>query len=336
MMETSKDESPATKEALPILFTYLAELVKGSDPTHQDIAVSHYSKVLYSITTRQKFWDMRTDTILPLFEILKVASGGSTASSVWSGSTTVRESGFEGPLQGDVGLQLLYNVLLVLWQVSFDAATVGDEMHDLYDVVGTYTSLLRLSSKPKTTRLLVATLLNMIKHNQETLLPAAVLVRLPGLLGNLSKKTQQLNDEELQQDLSELMELLDDYAKDKTTFDEYVAEVRAGHLRWSPPHKNEEFWQENARRIVDFNQGELLQKLAEIMSKPWDGDCQVLAIACNDIGYIVREVPDTRPRLEKLGLKARIMELMADENENIRWYSLRTLADWLKFSFDKQ
>ncbi|KAJ2897265.1 ARM repeat-containing protein [Zalerion maritima] len=335
MMESSKDESPATKEALPILLTYLSSLVKSPEPAHQDIAISHYSKTLYSRTTRQKFWDLRSDTVAPLFGILKAAGGDASSARVWSGNTTVGESGFEGPLQGDVGLQLLYHVLLVIWQLSFDAEEVGDDMADLYDVVGTFTNLLRLSSKPKTTRLLVATLLNMIKANEDTLLPAAVLARLPGLLENLSKKKQQLNDQELQHDLSELMEMLDDYAKDKTTFDEYVAEVRAGHLRWSPPHKNEEFWQENARKIVEFNHGELLQKLAEIMSKPWENDRAVLAIACNDIGYMVREVPDRRPRMEKLGLKARIMELMADENENIRWYSLRTLADWLKFSFEK-
>lgn len=335
MMETSKDESLATKEALPILLTYLSDLVKSGYQIHQDFAVSHYSKILYSWTTRHKFWEMRSETVKPLFNILEVAGGATSSARVWSGSTTVRASGFEGPLQSDVGLQLLYHVLLVIWQLSFDADRLGDEMADLYDVVGTYANLLRLSSKLKTTRLLVATLLNLIKSNQETLLPSAVLVRLPGLLDNLSKKKQQLNDEELQHDLDELMELLDEYAKDKTTFDEYVAEVRAGHLRWSPPHKNEEFWQENSRKIIDFNHGELLQKLAEIMSKPWDNDPSVLAIACNDIGYLVREVPDRRPRLEKIGLKTRIMALMAHENESIRWYSLRTLAGWLKFSFDK-
>ena len=204
--------------------------------------------------------------------------------------------------------------------------------HSEYDIVLLYTQLLRLSPKEKTTRLLVSTLYNLLRTNQKTLLPQAVLVRLPALLQNLS--TRHLTDPDLQEELAALKEMLEEYTKTKTTFDEYVAEVQSGHLRWSPPHKSTVFWAENARKIIDYENGELLKKLAEIMTKPWDNDKAVLAIACNDVGSLVREVPERRGTLEKLGLKTRVMQLMGEADENVRWESLRALGGWLKYSFE--
>lgn len=211
-----------------------------------------------------------------------------------------------------------------------DAPTDGD--HSEYDIILLYAQLLRLSPKEKTTRLLVSTLDNLLRANPKTLMPQAVLVRLPPLLQNLSSR--HLTDPDLQEDLASLKDMLEEYTKTKTTFDEYVAEVQSGHLRWSPPHRNTVFWAENARKIIDYENGELLKKMAEIMSKPWDNDKAVLAIACNDVGNLVREVPEKRGTLEKLGLKTRVMQLMGEADENVRWESLRALGGWLKYSFE--
>jgi V-type H+-transporting ATPase subunit H len=207
-----------------------------------------------------------------------------------------------------------------------------DSVYSEYDIILLYTHLLRLSPKEKTTRLMLSTLYNLLEKNQKTLLPTAVLARLPALLENLSGR--HLTDPDLLEDLQNLKELLDEYTKTKTTFDEYVAEVQSGHLRWSPPHRSTVFWAENARKILEYQNGEVPRKLAEIMQKPWDNDKQVLAIACNDIGCLVKEVPEKRSQLEKVGLKRRIMELMASDDENIRWESLRALGGWLKYSFE--
>lgn len=201
-----------------------------------------------------------------------------------------------------------------------------------YDFVLLATQLLRLSPKEKTTRLLVATLLNLLSANRSTLLPTAVLARLPALLKNVAAR--QHADPDLQDDLQQLRDLLDDYTATKTTFDEYVAEVNTGHLRWSPPHRSTVFWAENARRILDEDNGAIPRKLAAIMAKPWDNDKAVLAIACNDIGALVREVPEKRSNLEKLGLKTRVMQLMGEADEAVRWESLKALGGWLKYSFE--
>lgn len=60
----------------------------------------------------------------------------------------------------------------------------------------------------------------------------------------------------------------------------------------------------------------------------------MLAIGCNDVACLVREVPEKRPFLEKVGLKARVMELMGEADESVRWESLRATGEWLRYSFD--
>ncbi|KAI9172119.1 vacuolar ATP synthase subunit H [Paramyrothecium foliicola] len=336
LMATARDESTATKQALPTMLTYLSGLAKGTDAGLQDIAVQEYSSLLFGTVSRHQFWEQRSDTIAPLVKILQsaagIGNGGNSSASLWSGNTNDRSTGFEGAHGGGVGLQLLYHVLLVIWQLSFDSEDIGDDLNDEYDIVLLYTQLLRLSPKEKTTRLILSTLFNLLDKNQKSLLPAAVLARLPALLGNLGSR--HLTDEDLLEDLEGLKTMLEEYTKNKTTFDEYIAEVESGHLRWSPPHRSQTFWAENARKILDYENGALTRKLAEIMQKPWDNDKQVLAIACNDIGCLVKEVPEKRYQLEKVGLKRRVMELMQSEDENVRWESLRALGGWLKYSFE--
>ncbi|KAI1130434.1 armadillo-type protein [Nemania abortiva] len=334
LMASAQDASPATEQSLPLILSYLCSLTKSSnDAGLQDIAVMEYSSLLYNQTNRQLFWKQRSETVAPLVDILRKAAGvgAESSASLWSGNTASRGGGFEG-LSGGVGIQLLYHVLLVLWQLSFEAEDIGDDMNDEYDIILLYTQLLRLSPKEKTTRLILSTLYNLLEASPSTLLPTAVLARLPALLQNVGGR--HLTDPDLQEDLDKLKEMLDDYQKTKTTFDEYVAEVQSGHLRWSPPHRHQVFWTENARKILEHENGEIPRKMAEIMKKPWENDKAVLAIACNDIGCLVKEVPEKRHQLEKLGLKTRIMELMQDSDENVRWESLRALGGWLKYSFE--
>ncbi|RDW89010.1 ARM repeat-containing protein [Coleophoma cylindrospora] len=319
--------------AMPKLLSYLSNLAKSSDGGLQDIAVLEYSSLLKGTKSREIFWSQKKETIAPLIDILRAAAGvgSGDSSTLWSGNANVR-SAPEGSLGGGVGLQLLYHVLLVLWQLSFEGEMIGDGLEEEFDIIPLFTQLLRLSPKEKTTRLLVSSLYNLLSANQKTLLPAAVLARLPALLQNLSGR--HLTDPDLLDDLTNLKEMVEEYTKTQTTFDEYAAEVNSGHLRWSPPHRNTTFWAENARKILEYENGELPRKLAEIMSKPWENDKQVLAIACNDVGCLVKEVPEKRYQLEKLGLKTRVMELMVEPDETVRWESLRAVGEWLRYSFE--
>ena len=168
--------------------------------------------------------------------------------------------------------------------------------------------------------------------NRKYLLPVAVTVRLPTLLVNL--KGRHLTDPDLLEDLKSLDEMMNEYRSSQTTFDEYAAEIEAGKLRWSPPHKDVTFWKENSRKILDNEGGALPKKLAEILGKEWEDEKEVLAICCNDVGWLVKEAPEKRVQLEKLGIKGRVMELMQDKDEAVRWESLRAVGEWMRYSFD--
>ncbi|KAL5116766.1 H(+)-transporting V1 sector ATPase subunit H [Pleosporales sp. CAS-2024a] len=329
----SSKTRPQVDEAIPQLYSYLSTLAKSSDAALQDIAVRFYSAVLRSTKARKAFWNQRQETLNPLFEILRTAAGAARdTDSTLYGTNSVRST--DGGISGGVGLQLLYHVLLVVWQLSFEGELVGDGLQDDQDIVVLYTQLIRVSPKEKTTRLLLSTLVNLLTTNRQSLLPTAVLARLPALLNSL--KSRHLNDEDALQDLQTLNDLLEEYTKTQTTFDEYAAELQSGHLRWSPPHRNPTFWRENARRIIEENKGELPRKLADILSKGWENDKQVLAIGCNDVACLVKEVPEKRQQLEKLGLKGRVMELMQEPDESVRWESLRAVGEWLRYSFESK
>jgi V-type H+-transporting ATPase subunit H len=131
-MSTARDESQATMNALPTILKYLSGLAKSSDGGLQDIAVQEYSSLLFGRVSREQFWEQRSDTLTPLVKILQTAagigSGGSSSASLWSGNVSVRS---ENSLGGGVGLQLLYHVLLVLWQISFESDVIGDELNKL-------------------------------------------------------------------------------------------------------------------------------------------------------------------------------------------------------------
>jgi V-type H+-transporting ATPase subunit H len=348
VIQSSKN-TPQVDEALPQLFSYLSTLAKSSDAALQDIAVRFYSAVLRGSKARRAFWKQRQETLNPLFDILRTAAGAAKdTDSTLYGSNSIRSN--DGGLAGGVGLQLLYHVLLVIWQLSFEGELVGDGLQEYvyfstreiilltvysdHDIVVLYAQLLRVSPKEKTTRLLLSTLVNLLTTNRQSLLPTAVLARLPALLNSL--KSRHLTDEDALEDLQSLNDLLEEYTKTQTTFDEYAAELKSGHLRWSPPHRNPTFWSENARRILEDNKGELPRKLAEILSKNWENDKQVLAIGCNDVACLVKEVPEKRQQLEKLGLKGRVMELMQEADETVRWESLRAVGEWLRYSFESK
>ncbi|KAL9094309.1 MAG: hypothetical protein Q9165_003450 [Trypethelium subeluteriae] len=325
--------SPEIQDALSKLYAFISTLAKSSDAGLQDIAVQEYSSLLRARKSREIFWKQRKETLNPLIDILRAAAGApkDSDSTLWSGGNSVR-SATEVGLSGGVGIQLLYDVLLVIWQLSFEGSLVGEGLEDEHDIIPLYCQLLRLSPKEKTTRILLSTLYNLLSSNRNTLLPAATLIKLPTLIQTLQGR--HLTDEDLLEDLNALKEMLDEYTKTQTTFDQYAAEVQSGHLRWSPPHRNPQFWRENARRIVEEGNGELPKKLADIMSKTWDNDKQVLAIGCNDVACLVKEVPEKRTQLEKAGLKGRVMGLMQEADESVRWESLRAVGEWLRYNFE--
>jgi V-type H+-transporting ATPase subunit H len=145
-------------EALPRIYTYLSALATSSDAGLQDIAMQEYSALLRDTKARELFWKQRAETLEPLFNILRTASGATKDqdSVLWSGGGSVRSS-TEASIAGGVGLQLLYHVLLVIWQLSFEGELVGDGLQEYVSpsshhilVLNNYTASTTLSSSTRT------------------------------------------------------------------------------------------------------------------------------------------------------------------------------------------
>lgn len=125
-LTTSPKSAQRDDEALPKLYTYLSKLVKNQDSGLQDIGVQHFSQLLRTTQSKELFWRERSDTVDPLFDILRKAVGAAkdNDSALWSGNTSIRSN--DTRFGGGVGLQLMYHVLLVVWQLSFEGELVGE------------------------------------------------------------------------------------------------------------------------------------------------------------------------------------------------------------------
>ena len=109
----------------------MSALAENSDTGLQDIAVQEYSSLLRNTHARKLFWEQRKQTVDPLMNILHTAvgAGRDNDSTLWSGASAVR-SAPEGIFAGGVGIQLLYHVLMNIWQLSFEAELVGDGLNE--------------------------------------------------------------------------------------------------------------------------------------------------------------------------------------------------------------
>lgn len=131
----SSKPPPRTSEALSKLYKYLSTLTKTQDSGLQDIAVQEYSALLRTRKARELFWSQRDETVEPLITILRAAvgAGKDSDSALWGGGASIRATTDAG-LNSAVGLQLLYHVLLTLWQLSFEGRLVGKGLEEYCQV----------------------------------------------------------------------------------------------------------------------------------------------------------------------------------------------------------
>lgn len=130
-MIASTKSTSKVDEGLRKLYGYLSTLAMSQDSGLQDIAVQEYSALLRTKQSRELFWKQREGTVNPLIDILRSAAGAGkdSDSTLWSGGASIR-SATEAGLGGGVGLQLLYHVLLVIWQLSFEGKLVGQGLQE--------------------------------------------------------------------------------------------------------------------------------------------------------------------------------------------------------------
>lgn len=125
-LTASSKPAARDQEALPQLYIYLSTLAKNQDSGLQDIGVQGFSELLRKKHSREIFWAHRNETLDPLIQTLRTAAGTKENGST-SGSST---RGIEPGLAGGIGLQLLYRVLLAVWQLTFESELVGEDLQE--------------------------------------------------------------------------------------------------------------------------------------------------------------------------------------------------------------
>ena len=126
---------------------------------------------------------------------------------------------------------------------------------------------------------------------------------------------RKFDDEDITEDIEFINEKLNASVQDLSSFDEYITEVKSGRLEWSPVHRSEKFWRENAHHLNDKNY-ELLKILIQLLET--SKDPLVLSVACFDLGEYVRHYQRGKHVLEQLGGKTMVMTLLSHTDPNVR------------------
>lgn len=272
-------------------FSFISsKLTTPDDSNLQDIGVQSYSSLLQSKWYRNLFWT-QSDRVKPLIKIL----------------TTARTN-----------LQLQYHTLLALWLVSFEKKP-ATQLVTVFDIVPTYFDIIKNSVKEKIIRLSVALLVNVATLSPKSGVSSLLLNDGLNFISTLADR--KWADEELVADLGTLKDTLQTSFDSMTTFDEYKNELDSKKLRWSPPHRSEGFWKENAEQFKAQDWKVLKTLISIIESKP--DDSVVNAVAASDINHIFAQFPEAVKVVERIGGKVAIMELMGHSSEEVRYEALK-------------
>jgi V-type H+-transporting ATPase subunit H len=243
-------------------------------------------------------------------------------------------------------VQVLYEGLLLTWLLSFEYPCLV--VMNRVKMIPTIHRVIQRVSKEKCIRVAIMTLRNFVAaqnkyfnvtHQSVEWVDPSV-YRLGEINGNkgpnffhemvgigLMKSLWQLSrrkfgDEDIAKDVEDLSVSLEASLEVLTSFSEYRGEVHSGILEWSPVHSSAKFWKENYTKFEDGNY-EVLRDLCRIVMNAKSD--VTLAVACHDVGELVRYHPTGRMLLQLpqvQGLKERIMTLMSDPNPEVAKHAL--------------
>ncbi|XP_041848458.1 V-type proton ATPase subunit H isoform X1 [Melanotaenia boesemani] len=223
-------------------------------------------------------------------------------------------------LSNKCGFQLQYQMIFCVWLLAFSPQLC--EQLRRYNVVPALSDILQESVKEKVTRIILAAFRNLLEKSAEretrqeyalAMIQCKVLKQLENL------EQQKYDDEDITDDIKFLLERLGESVQDLSSFDEYSSELKSGRLEWSPVHKSEKFWRENAVRLNEKNY-ELLKILTRLLEV--SDDPQVIAVAAHDVGEYVRHYPRGKRVIEQLGGKQLVMNHMHHEDQLVRYNAL--------------
>merc|ERR1719423_197623 len=223
-------------------------------------------------------------------------------------------------LSSKVNFQIQYQLSFCLWVLSFNVK-LATKLNK-FGVIPILADVLSDAQKEKVSRIILAVFRNLIEKPEEadvkkenciSMVQSKVLKQLELL------EQRKFDDEDIVEDIEYLTEKLNASVQDLSSFDEYVTEIKSGRLEWSPVHRSEKFWRENAHHLNDKNY-ELLKILIQLLET--SADPLVLCVACFDLGEYVRHYQRGKHVLEQLGGKTMVMTLLSHPDPNVRYEAL--------------
>jgi len=225
-----------------------------------------------------------------------------------------------GVLSGRVNFQIQYQLSFCLWVMTFNI-TIAEKLNK-FGVIPILADILADAQKEKVSRIILAVFRNLlekpeerelVKENCISMVQCKVMRQLEFL------EQRKFDDEDIQADIEFLKEKMEASLQDLSSYDEYLTEVRSGRLEWSPVHRSEKFWRENAHKLNDANY-ELLKILINLLQT--SNDPLILSVACFDLGEYVRHYQRGKHVLEQLHGKTLVMSLLSHADHNVRYEAL--------------
>ncbi|VDM59070.1 unnamed protein product [Angiostrongylus costaricensis] len=232
-------------------------------------------------------------------------------------------------LNGKTNFQLQYQLVFALWCLTFNpniarrAPALG-VIQALGDILSESTCCF-VAGKCcyfQVIRIIMATFSNILKKVDEREIKkeaALQMVQCKTLKTLELMDAKKYDDAELEEDIEFLSEQLHLSVQDLSSFDEYCSEVRSGRLQWSPVHKSDKFWRENAPRFNEKN-FELIKILIRLLETSHDP--LILCVAAHDVGEYVRHYPRGKTVIEQYQGKQAVMRLLTAEDPNVRYHAL--------------
>lgn len=223
-------------------------------------------------------------------------------------------------LSGRVNFQIQYQLSFCLWVLTFNPE-IAVKLNK-FGVIPILADILTDAQKEKVSRIILAVFRNLIekpddrqivKENCISMVQCKVMKQLEFI------EQRKFDDEDIHSDIEFLKEKMEASLQDLSSYDEYVTEIHSGRLEWSPVHRSEKFWRENAHRLNDANY-EMLKLLVRHLES--SKDPLVLSVACFDLGEYVRHYSRGKHVLEQLGGKTLVMSLLAHDDPNVRYEAL--------------
>ncbi|KND02681.1 H(+)-transporting V1 sector ATPase subunit H [Spizellomyces punctatus DAOM BR117] len=290
----------ATKVDATELFVWIAEQLQNANANIVDIAVQLLQSLLSVPEYRLPFYQT-PNAVQSLVGILK---------------------------KGSSNAQMQYQVIYTLWLLTLIREIAAD-LQRKFDVVPVFIEIAKAAIKEKVTRVVVATLRNMLSKAPQENMAAMIGNKLLNVCETLAGR--KWSDTDITEDLEYLKEELAKSVANLSTWDEYESEVKSGKLEWSPPHLSEQFWKQNASKLNDRDH-ELLRMLSRIIATSQSP--LVLAVAAHDIGQYVKYCANGKRALDEIGAKTQVMQLMTHADPDVRYQALTAVQKLMTHAYN--